>query len=95
MFIARVSHTVVATIKDPVYRGNKLFMVQPLDLEDNDTGNPVLAIDTVDSGIGDKVLVTVEGGSAQAVLGIEKGPVDAVIVGFVDYVDLPKNKAGG
>jgi microcompartment protein CcmK/EutM len=91
MKIARVIGTVVATQKDPKLIGSKLLIVQELDL-DKETliGSPVVAIDAVGAGIGEKVLV-VSGSSARLTETTRNAPVDAAIVGIVDSVERGKS----
>ena len=87
MFLARVVGTVVATRKDPKLDGYKLLIVMPVDAEGNDEGGYVVAVDTVDAGYKETVLV-VRGSSARMADGLTDRPVDASIVGIVDTADL-------
>lgn len=87
MLIARVVGNVVSTQKNAKLEGAKLLLVQPLDLEGKDRGAPILAIDGVDAGVGDRVLLLQEGRSAQLVLGRMPAAVDSAVVGVVDTVD--------
>ncbi len=92
MFIARVVGEVVSTHKNERIEGKKLLLVRRLDLEGEPDGSTeVIAIDVVDSGVGDKVLVVQEGSSARTVLDDPKVPVQAVIVGVVDSVNIEKS----
>jgi ethanolamine utilization protein EutN len=86
--IGRVVGTVVATQKQRKLEGAKLLLVQPLSLEDEPRGVPLLTIDSVGAGVGEKVLVVIEGRAAGQALGRKLAPVDAAIVGIVDEVDL-------
>lgn len=86
MFLARVVGDVVATIKHRELQNRKLLLVQPLTGEGAPTGRPAIAVDAVDAGVGDHVLVVDEGNSASQVLGRPRGPVRTVIVGVVDEV---------
>lgn len=88
MIIGEVVGTVVSTVKHYKMEGRKLLLVQPLDLEGKAQGRGLLAIDSVDAGVGDRVLVVLEGRAAGVALGRSSGPVDAAIVGVVDSVDL-------
>ncbi len=88
MTIAKVLGTVVATQKDSRYEGAKLLLVQPLDLKGKSIGEPVLAIDAVGAGTGEKVLIVQEGRAANDALNQQRGPIDSAIVGIVDIVDL-------
>ena len=88
MQIARVIGTVVATQKNRKLEGAKLLLVQPLSLEDEPRGVPLLTIDSVGAGVGEKVLVVVEGKAAGDALGRKAAAVDAAIIGIVDAVEV-------
>ena len=87
MFLARVTGEVVATIKHPHLAARKLLLVAPEPTPGRPVLPPVIAVDTVDAGVGDRVLVADEGNAAAQVLGQPRGPVRTVIVGVVDEVD--------
>ncbi len=87
MQLARVDGTVVATQKNRKLEGAKLLLVQPLTLDDRPRGTALLAIDSVGAGVGEKVLVVIEGKAAGQALGKKAAAVDAAIVGIVDAVD--------
>ncbi len=87
MFLARVVGTVVATRKDPRLKGHKLLLVVPVDPKGNDEGGYVVAVDTVDAGFKETVIV-VRGSSARMAEGLNERPVDASIVGIVDTAEL-------
>jgi len=88
MQIARVVGTVVATQKHRTFEGTKLLLVQPLDADDEPRGTEMLAIDGVGAGVGEKVLVVMEGRAAGEALGKKAAPVDAAIVGIIDTVTI-------
>ena len=88
MLIARVVGNVVASQKNAKLEGAKLMLVQPLYLAGAPRGGTVLAIDSVDAGVGDRVLLVQDGKAAQQALGRGTAAVDAAIVGVVDAVDL-------
>ena len=88
MYIAKVIGTVVATIKISHLDGHKLLLVDQLDLQGEETGYYDIAVDVVQSGPGDTVLVIDEGNGARQVLGLDPGAVRAVVVGVVDEVSL-------
>ena len=90
MILGRVTGTVVATKKHPRLEGNRLLIVQPVDLELRLTGSSFLALDVVDAGEGDLVLVNREGGGARIVFGDQQIPIQAIVVGVVDGVDVSK-----
>ena len=87
MFLGRVVGDVVATIKHAALRDRKLLIVQPLTGDGQPTGRPAIAVDAVDAGVGDHVLVVDEGNSASQVLQRPRGPVRTVVVGVVDAID--------
>jgi microcompartment protein CcmK/EutM len=86
MFLARVVGDVVATIKHPALQNRKLLLVQPLTGDGAPTGRPAIAVDSVDAGVGDHVLVVDEGNGAAQVLQRPRGPIRTVVVGVVDEV---------
>jgi ethanolamine utilization protein EutN len=88
MLIARVIGDVVATQKDASHRGRKILLVQPLQLDGSDRGDPVLALDAVDAGVGDRVLLATEGFSAMTAVGRPHSPIDMAVVGVIDSVDV-------
>ena len=86
MTLGRVIGDVVATIKHRELERRKLLLVQPLGGDGAPTGRPVIAVDSVDAGVGDHVLVVDEGNSASQVLERPRGPIRTVVVGVVDMV---------
>jgi ethanolamine utilization protein EutN len=88
MQIARVVGTVVATQKNAKLEGTKLLLVQPLDPSGAPRGAVVLAIDSVDAGVGDRVLLVQDGKAAMQALGRGVAAIDAAIVGVVDEVEI-------
>ncbi len=88
MYIGRVVGSVVATIKISHLDARRLLLVDHLDLDGRATGDYDIAVDVVQAGPGDTVLVIDEGNGARQVLELEPGAVRAVIVGVVDEVAL-------
>lgn len=88
MQIGRVVGTVVSTQKSAKLESAKLMLVQLLSLEDEPRGAAILAIDSVGAGVGEKVLVVIEGRAAGEALGRKAAPVDAAIVGIIDQVSV-------
>ena len=84
MKLAQVAGTVVSIVNHPVFDGHWLLIC---DLEDG-TGY-LIAVDTVDSGVGDRVLLLDEGTGARQILGIDTGPIRTLVVGIVDDVHQP------
>lgn len=96
MMLARVVANVVSTEKHPHYAGQKILVVQPVDPDGKPKGKSLLAVDGVQAGIGDLVLVVDEGGSARVVIGDESAmTVRTAICGIVDRVDMDASAAGG
>ena len=92
MQIGMVVGTVVSTQKNHKLEGAKLLLVQPITLEGEPRGVAVLAIDSVGAGVGERVLLVIEGKAAGAALGRKNAAVDAAIIGIVDeldYKDMP------
>ncbi len=87
MIIARVVGNVVATRKDVTHEGQKILLIQPLDLNGDESGDTLLALDGVDAGPGDRVLVVQEGWSAASAVDRTTAPIDAAVVGVVDQVE--------
>jgi microcompartment protein CcmK/EutM len=88
MLIARVVGELVATQKDASHEGRKLLLVQPLNLDGSDRGDAVVALDAVDAGVGDKVLLATEGFSAMTSVGRPNSPIDMSVIGFIDHIEL-------
>jgi microcompartment protein CcmK/EutM len=96
MYIGRVSGTVVATIKNELFEGRKLLVVDKLGLGGQPTLKYDIAVDMVQAGVGDLVLVLDEGNSARQIVDREPlGAIRAVVVGIVDEVDVPASPFGG
>jgi microcompartment protein CcmK/EutM len=87
VLICKIVGTVVATRKDERLVSNKLLVVRPMDPSGKPEGNHLVAVDTVDAGIGETVLV-VSGSSARMASGMKDCPVDAAIVGVIDQIDV-------
>ncbi|UCE27024.1 MAG: EutN/CcmL family microcompartment protein [Candidatus Coatesbacteria bacterium] len=87
MYIANVEGPAVSNVKHEVLAGRKLLVVRPSNADGEPVGESMVAIDTVDAGLGDTALVMREGRSAAALVGKEYIPVRTLIVGIVDRVD--------
>ena len=96
MFVAKVTGAVVSTQKVETMRGQKLLIVEPYRIEPKErqelitTGRTFIAVDTLGAGVGDFVLI-VQGSSARFTPETQKLPVDCVVIGIVDSVNLEKN----
>jgi microcompartment protein CcmK/EutM len=90
MIIGKVTGTYVSTQKNDQLHDKKILIVQPITPEGTITGQEVLAVDVVDAGIGDRVLLLSEGTAARQIFGNDKIPVHTVIVAVVDDLDETK-----
>jgi ethanolamine utilization protein EutN len=89
LIIARVIGNVVATQKNERYAGARVMLCQPVTPEGAETGVALIALDAVDAGIGDMVLVVQEGwGASTTATGKAGAAIDSAIVGVIDYIDL-------
>ena len=91
MILGRVTGEVVATRKHPSHERRKILMVQPIHPDGSDRGEVILALDGVDAGVGDRVLVVQEGYAAMAAVNRPNSPIDMSIVGVGDSVELNEN----
>jgi microcompartment protein CcmK/EutM len=89
MLLARIVGTVVATRKDERLVSSKLLVARPIDPAGKPEGSYLVAVDTVDAGVGETVLI-VSGSSARMASGLKDCPVDAAVVGIVDEIDIEK-----
>ena len=87
MILAKIVGTVVATRKDERLVGRKLLVAQPIGPGGKAQGSQLVAVDTVDAGVDETVLI-VTGSSARMAADLKDTPVDAAIVGIVDTVEL-------
>jgi ethanolamine utilization protein EutN len=93
MYLAIVEGAVVATKKDPSMNGRKMLLLRPQLVDDKDSSkfrpgqNTIVAVDSVGAGVGEMVLFC-QGSSARLAPNLKEAPVDAVIIGIVDTVDV-------
>ena len=88
MLIARVIGDLVATQKHPSHEGRKLLLVQPLNLDGSNRGDAVVALDAVDAGVGDRVLLVTDGFAAMTAVDRPQSPIDMAVIAFIDHIDL-------
>lgn len=86
MRLARVIGTVVATVKHPAFAGLKLMLCQPLGPDGRVSGAQMIAVDRVQAGPGDVVLILSEGNGIRQLFGGKVLPIRSAIVGIVDEV---------
>lgn len=87
MKVGRVAGTVVSTISHPFFDGHRLLLCDLLDIDGDEDGS-LIAVDTVDAGVGDTVLILDEGNSSRQIFDISSGPIRTTIVGIVDDYDV-------
>lgn len=88
MILGIVKGSAQATVKHAILEGEKLLLVQPVDNAGRDNGPLIVALDRVQAGLGDRVLVADEGNSARVILDNPTAPMRTVILALVDQVDL-------
>jgi len=89
MYICKVIGSIVSTIKHHAYQNQKILLVRPMTPDGQMKSGTMVAVDTVDAGVGDVVLVASEGRSATEILGFERRmPLRSVILGVVDRIDM-------
>ena len=89
MYVGKVIGDVVSSVKYETLHSHKILIVQPVDPNLKETGEPILALDTVDAGKGDVVLIVDQGAAARTVLLQQYPTVRTLILGIVDRIDLP------
>ena len=88
MILGRVLGEVVATRRHRSHEARKILLVQPINADDSLRSDTILALDAVDAGVGDRVLVVQEGYGAMTAAGRPNSPIDMTIVGVVDAVEF-------
>ena len=88
MILGKVSGAIHSTINHKFYDSRKLLVVDKLDLDGKPTGAYLIAVDQVDAGAGETVLVIDEGNSARSVVKDDMAPLRSIIVGIVDEVNI-------
>jgi ethanolamine utilization protein EutN len=88
MILGRVKGEVVATIKHPIYANRRMLMLDRIAPDGTELGGYLVAIDSVDAGVGQIVLVIDEGNSARQVINDPQAPVRSVIIGIVDDITI-------
>lgn len=86
MLLGIIKGEIYSTINHPFYDGRKLLIVDRIDPDGRETGKYLIAVDGVDAGVGQKVLVIDEGNSARQVVDDPAGPIRSIIIGIVDEV---------
>lgn len=86
MILAQVKGSVTSSDRDPELAAYRLLVVQPLGVDLESEGEEIIAIDRVDAGVGDRVLVVREGNAARQITEREKIPLQNIVIGVVDDV---------
>jgi ethanolamine utilization protein EutN len=88
MLIGRVIGDIVATEKHTSHESLKLLLVAALDLDGSERGAPFVAVDSVSAGVGDRVLLAVDGWAAMTAVNRPQSPIDAAVIGVIDDIEL-------
>lgn len=89
MILAKITGNVVSTAKESGYESRKILIVQPVDPAGMPVGKSFLAVDTIQAGVGDTVLVLEEGGSARMILNEpDTFTIKAIVAGIVDHITM-------
>lgn len=92
MILGKIIGQVISTLKLPVFVGYKILMVKPVDDRGEIQGGVFLALDTVQAGVGDTVLVIDEGNSSRLIMNDSMAPVRTMVVGIVDSIEKINGK---
>jgi ethanolamine utilization protein EutN len=95
MLIGRVIGDVVASQKHSSHVGLKLLLVAQLDLDGTERGAPFVAVDSVGAGVGDRVLLAVDGWAAMTAVDRLQSPIDAAVIGVIDEIELVDDALSG
>jgi len=88
MILGRVRGSLVSTINHPFFDNQRMLLVDYIDPDGSPTGKYVIAVDTVDAGAGEAVLIVDEGNSARQIVGDQSAPLRSVIIGIVDQINF-------
>jgi len=90
MILGRVCGSIYSTINHPFYDGKRLLIVDRLNKDGKPSGKYLIAVDTVDAGAGENVLIVDEGNSARQIIGDSAAPIRSIIIGIVDDIHLQR-----
>lgn len=90
MILGRVCGAIHSTINHQFYDNRRILLVDRLGLDGKPSGDYIIAIDSVDAGAGETVLVIDEGNSARQIVGDDMAPLRSIIIGIVDDVEVPE-----
>ncbi len=89
MILGRISGAIHSTINHDFYDNKRLLIVDHLSIDGKPTGKYLIAVDSVDAGVGETVLVIDEGNSARQIVNDAQAPIRSIIIGIVDEVHVP------
>lgn len=87
MILSKVVGEVVATSKHPTHEAIKLLLVRSIDARGAERGAPFVAVDVLDAGVGDTVLLTLDGWAAMTAVRRMRAPIDAAVIAIVDTIE--------
>jgi len=89
MFLAKIKGNIVSTQKNKFLIGHKLLIVHPIDYNGNLVGQKdFIALDQIDAGIGDSVIVVQEGDAVEQILGHTNAPVNTMVIAIIDDIEI-------
>lgn len=88
MTLCKITGTIVSTQKNEHLRSQRILIAQPIDLDGGPIGRDFLALDSVDAGVGDTVLILQEGQGAAQIFHNKKIPIHSVVIAVVDGIDV-------
>lgn len=88
MILGKVRGAIHSTINHPFYDGKRLLVVDHINPDGKPNGDYLIAVDSVDAGAGETVLVIDEGNSARQIVGETNAPIRSIIIGIVDQIHL-------
>lgn len=87
MILSKVVGDVVASCKHPTHESIKLLLVRRVNADGEERGTPFVAVDVLDAGVGDTVLLTLDGWAAMTAVERMKAPIDAAVIAVVDSIE--------
>lgn len=87
MVLARVEGSVTATRKHPSFQGWRLLLCQPIGLDEQPQGAPLVAIDSYGAGMHQKVIISSDGLTARTMVGDNFSPARMIVIGVLDRID--------
>jgi microcompartment protein CcmK/EutM len=88
MILGRVCGAIYSTINHESYNNKRLLIVDRLNTDGSPSGKYLIAVDSVDAGSGETVLIVDEGGSARQIINDQSAPIRSIIIGVVDQINI-------